>query len=125
MSTDWHTIATDLGFENDEQMLRTLYSQDFLSISALSDMLHLSKNTIRIRLQFHFIHIRSRGGPNNAGKGKSRLDEVPTDWWVTLSNEQIATRLKMHPSTVNKYKRRLEEKRDEKVQEAEESDARG
>lgn len=107
--TDWHTIATDLGFENDEELLRTLYSQDFLSISALSAMLHLSKNTIRERLQFHFITIRARGGPNNAGKGKSRLDEVPKELWDTLSNEQIAERLKMHPSTVNKYKRRLAE----------------
>lgn len=114
--TDWHTIATDLGFESDEEMLRTLYSQDFLSISALSEMLHLSKNTIRERLQFHFITIRARGGPNNTGKGKSRLDEVSQELWNTLSNEQIAERLKMHPSTVNKYKRRLETKRDEKIQ---------
>ena len=116
MTTDWHTIATDLGFKTDEEMLRTLYLQDFLSISAIAEMLHLSQNTIRERLQFHFITIRSRGGPNNAGKGKSRLDEVSKELWNTLSNEQIAERLNMHPSTVNKYKRR----RDEKVQKAEE-----
>ncbi len=121
MSTDWHTLAIDRGFENDEEMLRALYSSDFLSISALSEMLHLSKNTIRQRLQFHYIPIRARGGPNNAGKGKSRLDEVPNDWWLTLSNEQIALRLKMHPSTVNKYKRRKEGSSDEKIHKTTES----
>jgi len=110
MSTNWHLLSTDLGFENDEQMLRALYRSDRLPISSIAEVLKLSKNTIRERLQFHGITIRTRGGPNNAGKGKSRLDEVPTDWWDVLSNEQIATRLKMHPSTVNKYKRRKDAK---------------
>ena len=104
---DWSSLTTREGFSSTEEMLRSLYKDS--SLRELSERLGVSTNTLRKALKLYGVKIRSPGGPNNTGRGKSVLDDYDKNVFDEYSVEEIARMAGVHPSTVYKYKKRLED----------------
>jgi DeoR/GlpR family transcriptional regulator of sugar metabolism len=100
---NWDHLAQVRGYQDDRDLLESLYTKDKLSMSLMSQLLGVSKVSIRLKLKDLDIPIRPRGGANRTGSSKSRLDEVPESDWESLSLGQLSSKYKMHPSSIRKY----------------------
>jgi hypothetical protein len=63
---DWTGTASRLKYPSEEAMWTELYDRQKLSIAQLATRLGLSRNAVRIELAKRGVHVRGRGGANNA-----------------------------------------------------------
>lgn len=100
---NWDYLAQVRGYKDDRDLLESMYSTDKLSMTFMSQLLGVSKVSIRLKLKNLGIKIRPRGGANRSGSSKSRLDKVPESDWESLSLGQLSKKYDMHTSTIRKY----------------------
>ena len=62
---EWQKIAENSGFDNEREMLESLYIDRKYSLSQIGKNLGFTIMTIKYRMEKLGIERRSRGGPNN------------------------------------------------------------
>jgi transposase len=62
---DWEGTAKKLGYESERKMWLDFYVARKMSVTALSEKLDVSRNSIRDALARNAVPIRKQGGPNN------------------------------------------------------------
>ena len=62
---EWQKIAESFGFNNEKEMLESLYLDRKYSLSQIGKSLGVTMMTIKYRMEKLSIERRSRGGPNN------------------------------------------------------------
>jgi transposase len=65
VAIEWEPIAAKLGYADETAMWQDLYVTRRLSVSKLTEMFDVSRNTIRYALDRAGVTIRPSGGPNN------------------------------------------------------------
>lgn len=105
----WESIARTLGYSTEGEMLVDLYCEQHFSLRELGHRLGFSVNSVRNRLSNLGVHIRSRGGPQRAGK--TRLNGITDEQLQNIP--ETASKLGFHQSTLFKEKRRRKEARAE------------
>lgn len=109
----WQPIADTLGFVNEEEMLRHLYTEQNFSIRDIASVVGYSSFVVRNRLMRLQppLAFKTRGGNNRQGK-RSMLactDEELAHGSVASLSEKY----KVHPSTVSAERRLRERLKDE------------
>lgn len=108
----WDPIAHQLGFPDEETMLKTMYVDQGMSIDQLVRKLGYAKNSIRSRLKDAGVVLRKQGGPNSQGKTilssltNEELAHLKAADLLTLENEDGSRKFNCTPNTLYKEKRR-------------------
>ena len=105
MAEDWDALAGVLGYRNEKEMFEDLYLAQRISISRLALKLGAGSATVARRIRLCGIDRRPRGGANNLSKSKQRLYYMDQRLVLVRPLVKEAERLKIHPSTLYKYRR--------------------
>lgn len=101
--SDWDEVAKTMCFENEKDMLVTLYERS--SISEIAAMLKCGTATVQRRLTIYGIKKRARGGSNNSGIQKYKMFHVDQRIVMFMGLTFAAKYFRVAPSTIYKYKR--------------------
>ena len=99
----WDILAKQLCFENERDMLTTLYMSK--SVSEIATMLKCGQATIHRRLGLYGIKLRQRGGAQGKGEQKYKLFHVDQRVIMFIGLTYAAKQLKVSNATLYKYKR--------------------
>lgn len=102
-NSDWDAIAQEMCFENEKDMLTTLYERS--SISEIATLLKCGTATVQRRLTMYHIKKRARGGSNNSGLQKYKMFHVDQRVLMFMGLTYAAKYFRVAPSTIYKYKR--------------------
>ena len=67
--SDWHQIARNSNYRDEEEMLSDLYITKRLSIRDIAKVVGYSYKAVWNRLSRYKLDVRARGGPNHISKG--------------------------------------------------------
>lgn len=104
----WLEVASTLGFDSEEGMLRHLYASQEFSIGDIARIVGRSTFTVRTRLMTLGVRLRGRGGPNNR-QGKRKLLKLTDPELYNSTVGELVDKFGVHASTVS-AERRLRER---------------
>jgi hypothetical protein len=98
----WNTLAQELHFMNERDMLVTLY--EAMSIETIAKTLKTGTTTIQRRLLIHGISRKKRGGAQNRSGQRYKLFHVDQRLIVCVGLTKCSEMIKVSNATLYKYK---------------------
>ncbi len=102
---NWSEMADMLFYKSEFDMWFDLYITKKHSLHRLAEKFGYNHITIKSRLEYYAIPLRSRGGANNTAKYQQKLHFMDQRLVHRLDNKVLASKLKVNYSTVWKYKK--------------------